>query len=539
MADVNPSLVAELLQESLQRGQTPFVTITSNSMAPLLRRGDQIGLEALPAGQLRPGDIILLRAPGELVCHRYWGNPAGNPTHLLTRGDRSLSFDTPWTAQQFVGRVIVRRRGQRELWLNTSPGRGLNHQLHTLAQAESRLFAGFAPHPQQPEQPGRALGRQLRQNSRYLPARIIRRALYSWAWLLATTIALLSRITHRGTMASKRSAIASLALLLLLTLVALPLGNALASVSLSSFSAQSQSDRIILTWVTVSEIDTLGFNVWRGTECNPETAVKVNSSVIPAQGGGATGATYQLQDTNVSPNILYDYRLEDLENSGTANCHQEPEFQVRAAISTGGALSTPTPTNGGGGGVATSTSAPTNTPAPTNTAAPTATPRPAGQLPTATLEPAPTALDEQDEPPPPAGDAPTDIPPVPTEVIEQTVNDTPGDAPTPASPTPAGDANTTADAEATAIALAALAGDAENQALANAGSTTPNPQTIGQGSGTNTVGDSATDPGQPDASPADSGNSTLLTLIILAGGLLFTLGGIGAIWYFVINRQSG
>ncbi|MCA9990591.1 MAG: S26 family signal peptidase, partial [Anaerolineales bacterium] len=79
MADVNPSLVAELLQESLQRGQTPFVTITSNSMAPLLRRGDQIGLEALPAGQLRPGDIILLRAPGELVCHRYWGNPAGNP----------------------------------------------------------------------------------------------------------------------------------------------------------------------------------------------------------------------------------------------------------------------------------------------------------------------------------------------------------------------------------------------------------------------------------------------------------------------------
>jgi hypothetical protein len=175
------TLVAELLQESAANGRVPFLTLVSDSMAPLLRAGDQVGLEVIAPAGLQSGDLIVLRTDARLVTHRFWGR---TPAGLITRGDRPLSFDAPWSEEQLVGRVISRRRAGRELWLQRGRGRRLNHHLFWLARQETKLFAGRYPNPLVPAGNGRTPG----TGPRPLAERAIRRVFYIWSWL-ATGVA--------------------------------------------------------------------------------------------------------------------------------------------------------------------------------------------------------------------------------------------------------------------------------------------------------------------------------------------------------------
>lgn len=137
-----------LLQESLARGETAVLTIRSNSMAPLLKVGDKVGITAVSNPTLHPGDIItLFTPPDDLLTHRYWGNTAQNGRLLLhTRGDRVWQFDPPHPGENIIGKVIIRWRQERPFSLTTGLGRWLNHHLYQLAQLEYRLVAG---HPWQ------------------------------------------------------------------------------------------------------------------------------------------------------------------------------------------------------------------------------------------------------------------------------------------------------------------------------------------------------------------------------------------------------
>ncbi len=114
----------------------PFLEITSDSMTPLLRRGDRVGLAAATPEQLRRGDIVTFVENDHLTTHRYWGQMAGR---LLSRADRSGAFDRPWLPQALVGRVVVRRRARAGLRLDVGAGRRLNHLLFRWSVAGQRL----------------------------------------------------------------------------------------------------------------------------------------------------------------------------------------------------------------------------------------------------------------------------------------------------------------------------------------------------------------------------------------------------------------
>lgn len=136
-------MLVTLLQQSLAQGQQPSLVVTSNSMAPLLRRGDHIRLEAVTPPLLRPGDIVVIGGGDHLLTHRYWGRlVADDQLWLISRGDRPLAFDEPWPAGRLIGRVVTRRRGRRELCLAAGRGRWLNRQLTWLAAAELRILTG-------------------------------------------------------------------------------------------------------------------------------------------------------------------------------------------------------------------------------------------------------------------------------------------------------------------------------------------------------------------------------------------------------------
>jgi signal peptidase I len=171
MSAIEPIVLAALVRESLQKGQPTRLTVSSNSMAPLLRPGDEIVLEPVTGADLVVGDILTLASAQGLLTHRYWATQNDSTgLHLLTRGDRPLVFDPPWPQEAVVGRMVARVRGGRELALTTSRGRRLNRHLVWLAKMEYRLWGSRGD---------RAV--QIRPS---LVVRLLRRGVYSWATLV-------------------------------------------------------------------------------------------------------------------------------------------------------------------------------------------------------------------------------------------------------------------------------------------------------------------------------------------------------------------
>jgi C1A family cysteine protease len=93
------------------------------------------------------------------------------------------------------------------------------------------------------------------------------------------------------------------------------------AVELGRFEATPQGAAILLEWETASEVDNLGFHLYRaGSPHGPRT--RLNDGLIPGQmPGSPIGATYTWQDQQVRPGITYYYWLEDVDIYGDATQH--------------------------------------------------------------------------------------------------------------------------------------------------------------------------------------------------------------------------
>jgi len=85
-----------------------------------------------------------------------------------------------------------------------------------------------------------------------------------------------------------------------------------------SFEAQSKPDGVLLTWVTESEVNTVGFNLYRASIQDGEREL-LNSDLIPIQTypGATFGAVYTFFDPDVIPGETYYYWLEVVESDQT------------------------------------------------------------------------------------------------------------------------------------------------------------------------------------------------------------------------------
>jgi len=93
------------------------------------------------------------------------------------------------------------------------------------------------------------------------------------------------------------------------------------AVTLARFEAAVQGKAVLVTRETASELDNLGFNLYRGTSPAGPWEL-VNAVFIPAQSPGATfGAVYEILDTGVTSGAPTYYRLEDVDNHGVSTWH--------------------------------------------------------------------------------------------------------------------------------------------------------------------------------------------------------------------------
>jgi hypothetical protein len=91
-------------------------------------------------------------------------------------------------------------------------------------------------------------------------------------------------------------------------------------IELSSFTAKASNGRVKLEWVTESEIDNAGFNIWRADAEDGEY-VKLNDETIPAKGSETKGAKYFFIDNIAKNRMTYFYKLEDIDVYGTSTFH--------------------------------------------------------------------------------------------------------------------------------------------------------------------------------------------------------------------------
>ncbi|MCO6452360.1 MAG: hypothetical protein J5I90_16395 [Caldilineales bacterium] len=88
------------------------------------------------------------------------------------------------------------------------------------------------------------------------------------------------------------------------------------AVTIESFDASSAGDSVLLSWQTVSEIDHLGFNLYRAVDDDPNW-LRLNPTLIQSPTpGGATGHDYTWRDAAVEPDQRYRYRLDAVDLDG-------------------------------------------------------------------------------------------------------------------------------------------------------------------------------------------------------------------------------
>jgi hypothetical protein len=92
------------------------------------------------------------------------------------------------------------------------------------------------------------------------------------------------------------------------------------AVELMSFEAAARDGAAELSWQTGSELNNLGFHVYRSLAADGPYE-RITSAVIPGLGSSPAGASYRYVDGGLLNGTTYYYKLEDIETTGVTRRH--------------------------------------------------------------------------------------------------------------------------------------------------------------------------------------------------------------------------
>lgn len=76
---------------------------------------------------------------------------------------------------------------------------------------------------------------------------------------------------------------------------------------------------IVIEWETASEMNTVGFNLYRSESPIGGQEVKINADFIPPASDPLVGGSYSFSDNGVQQNHKYYYWLEEVDSSGAVS----------------------------------------------------------------------------------------------------------------------------------------------------------------------------------------------------------------------------
>jgi signal peptidase I len=114
------------------------LTVTSDSMRPLLRVGDAVVVEPIEPHALRPGAVIVVQRGGEWITHRLVAID-GRGWH--THGDNTRYVDEAASAGEIVGRVIAIKRGEQTIDLQQPRWAVRERRINRVQRLQVRILA--------------------------------------------------------------------------------------------------------------------------------------------------------------------------------------------------------------------------------------------------------------------------------------------------------------------------------------------------------------------------------------------------------------
>ncbi|MBN2280927.1 MAG: endonuclease [Candidatus Marinimicrobia bacterium] len=91
-------------------------------------------------------------------------------------------------------------------------------------------------------------------------------------------------------------------------------------VELSQFTATWEKATVLLKWRTESEINNLGFNIYRSAN-DEENYRKLNITLIEGAGNSSEAYDYAYTDSDIIPGNRYAYKIEDVSSNGQTEMH--------------------------------------------------------------------------------------------------------------------------------------------------------------------------------------------------------------------------
>jgi len=93
-------------------------------------------------------------------------------------------------------------------------------------------------------------------------------------------------------------------------------------VSLQNFYAVPGSGKVTINWITESETENLGFNLYRSTKASDQFSV-ISDQLIPGHGSCSEMHKYSYVDRDVVNGVTYFYKLEDVDYAGKTELHNK------------------------------------------------------------------------------------------------------------------------------------------------------------------------------------------------------------------------
>jgi len=117
---------------------TVRLTVTGDSMRPLLRVGDGVVVQPVDPLALQPGDVIVVQRGGEWITHRL---VAVDERGWHTHGDNTRYGDEAASAAQIMGRVIAIERNGQTIDLLQPRWRTIDRRINRVQRAQLRVLA--------------------------------------------------------------------------------------------------------------------------------------------------------------------------------------------------------------------------------------------------------------------------------------------------------------------------------------------------------------------------------------------------------------
>jgi signal peptidase I len=137
-AEAYQAAAREVWRTAAAGGGSLRLTITSDSMRPLLRTGDVVVVQPIEPRALLPGAVIVVQRGGEWITHRL---VAVDERGWHTHGDNTRYADEAASAAEIVGRVIAIEQADQTIDLEQPQWRAIDRRINRVQRLQVRMFA--------------------------------------------------------------------------------------------------------------------------------------------------------------------------------------------------------------------------------------------------------------------------------------------------------------------------------------------------------------------------------------------------------------